>query len=279
MIRRWVIHIQAGLWQGGGAGTRLDGMVWMGMIALVAALLPGPVGWRWPLRPAPPSVLRGFDPPAHPWEAGHRGVDLATAPGRRVYAAGPGRVSFARDLAGRGVVTVVHGRLRTTYLPVRPSVREGQRVAAGTPIGVVEDVLGHCGATPCLHWGLREGETYHDPLTLLGLGPVRLLPWWGREPPMDERAGSDEPHGWDRWDRSDGWSGLGRGPEASDRATVEPGPISVPLYGAGPPYGPIPPEGPVPPPYGPVLGQGAPPDGRIPAQAPAAVDSGLGGRL
>jgi hypothetical protein len=28
----------------------------------------------------------------------------------------------------------------------------------------------------CLHWGLRSGALYLDPLILLGLGPVRLLP-------------------------------------------------------------------------------------------------------
>ena len=152
------------------------------MIALVTALFPALLpasdpGWRWPLRP-PPEVLRGFDPPAHPWEAGHRGVDLKASPGEPVYAAGPGRVGFARDLAGRGVVTVDHGRLRTTYLPVRPSVHPGQVVRTGSRIGVVENVVGHCGQSTCLHWGLRQGVTYLDPLILLGLAPVRLLPWW-----------------------------------------------------------------------------------------------------
>ena len=157
-------------------------MMWIAMIALVTALLPasGP-GWEWPLRP-PPEVVRGFDPPAHPWEPGHRGVDLAAAPGERVYASGPGRVTFARDLAGRGVVTVSHGRLRTTYLPVRPSVRPGEVVRAGARIGVVENVLGHCGQSPCLHWGLRQGVVYLDPLILVGHAPVRLLPWWDGAP-------------------------------------------------------------------------------------------------
>jgi hypothetical protein len=134
------------------------------------------MSWQWPLWPV--RVVRPFDPPAHPWEAGHRGVDLAAHFGTPVYAAGPGRVGFARDLAGRGVVTVVHGTLRTTYMPVRPSVHKGETVRSGTRLGVVEDVLGHCGQTPCLHWGLRQGVTYLDPLTLLGHGPVRLLPWW-----------------------------------------------------------------------------------------------------
>ncbi|WP_345361282.1 M23 family metallopeptidase [Actinoallomurus liliacearum] len=137
----------------------------------------GPPGWQWPLRP-PPRVVRGFDPPAHPWESGHRGVDLATPPGRPVFAAGPGRVAFARDLAGRGVITIVHGALRTTYLPVRPTVRAGQLVPAGARIGVVEAILGHCGQDGCLHWGLLRGDSYLDPLSVLGLGPVRLLPWW-----------------------------------------------------------------------------------------------------
>jgi murein DD-endopeptidase MepM/ murein hydrolase activator NlpD len=150
---------------------------------VVTALLPvprdhgGEVAWRWPLRPVP-RVLRPFDPPAHPWEAGHRGVDLAARPGQAVYAAGPGRVGFARDLAGRGVVTVIHGRLRTTYLPVRAVVRPGSPVRAGTRIGVVEGSVGHCGPVPCLHWGLRRGFAYLDPLALVGQGAVRLLPWW-----------------------------------------------------------------------------------------------------
>ena len=40
----------------------------------------------------------------------------------------------------------------------------------------------HCFPAACLHWGLIEGtgddQTYLDPLTLLGGGPVRLLPLW-----------------------------------------------------------------------------------------------------
>jgi murein DD-endopeptidase MepM/ murein hydrolase activator NlpD len=123
-------------------------------------------------------VVHGYDPPPRPWLSGHRGVDLAARPGQPVYAAGAGRVGYAGRLAGRGVVTVVHGPLRTTYLPVRPSVRPGQRVAAGSRLGSVEDMRGHCGSRLCLHWGLRRGLTYLDPLSLLGLDAIRLLPVW-----------------------------------------------------------------------------------------------------
>jgi murein DD-endopeptidase MepM/ murein hydrolase activator NlpD len=155
-------------------------MAWSGVLLVVTALMAAPAGgprWCWPLRPDP-EVLRAYDPPAHPWEAGHRGVDLAAHPGQAVYAAGPGRVGYARDLAGRGVVTVIHGRSRTTYLPVRATVRPGQTVRAGARVGVVEDGLGHCGPVTCLHWGLRQGLAYLDPLILVGRAPVRLLPWW-----------------------------------------------------------------------------------------------------
>ncbi|WP_435204427.1 M23 family metallopeptidase [Micromonospora sp. bgisy143] len=132
--------------------------------------------FRWPLD-GPPRLVRRFDPPPQPWLAGHRGVDLAAPAGAVVRSAGSGTVLFAGLVAGRPVVTVGHADgLRTTYEPVQPAVRPGQAVAAGAPLG--ELLPGHpgCPADACLHWGLRRGEEYLDPLALLGLGPVRLLP-------------------------------------------------------------------------------------------------------
>ncbi|TYB37637.1 M23 family metallopeptidase [Micromonospora sp. AP08] len=132
--------------------------------------------FRWPLAGAP-RVVRRFDPPPQPWLPGHRGVDLAATPGAEVRSAGAGVVLFAGTVAGRPVVTVGHADgLRTTYEPVRPGPAAGARVTAGTPLGLL--IAGHpgCAAAACLHWGLRRGEEYLDPLALLGLGPVRLLP-------------------------------------------------------------------------------------------------------
>jgi murein DD-endopeptidase MepM/ murein hydrolase activator NlpD len=123
-------------------------------------------------------VTRPFDAPESRWGAGHRGVDLAAAPGTAVRAAGDGVVLFAGLVAGRPVVSVAHGDgLRTTYEPVDPAVRAGQRVGAGTVLGVL--LPGHpgCPAAACLHWGLRRGETYLDPLLLLRPPRLRLLPW------------------------------------------------------------------------------------------------------
>ncbi len=147
------------------------------LTCVIAVGGPGLDAWRWPLGPPAPRVLRGFSPPSSPWGPGHRGVDLAGRPGQAVYAAGPGRVSYADRLAGRGVVAIDHGPLRTTYLPVRPSVHVGRLVASGTRIGVLERGR-HC-RVPCLHWGLRRGALYLDPLNLVQ-HRVRLLPQWPR---------------------------------------------------------------------------------------------------
>ena len=75
----------------------------------------------WPLVPDP-EVVRGFEPPPHPFAAGHRGVDLAGRPGQAVRAALPGTVGFAGSIGGKPVVTVLHGGRRTTYEPVVASV-------------------------------------------------------------------------------------------------------------------------------------------------------------
>ncbi len=141
-----------------------------------------PADGVWPLDPRP-DVVTGFDPPVSRWGAGHRGVDLAGRSGQRVRAAAPGRVSFAGTLAGRGVVVVDHGGTRTTYEPVTAIVGVGDTVTAGATLGRLQLFGSHCFPRACLHWGLIEGlDHYLDPLTLVGAGPVRLLPLDGLLP-------------------------------------------------------------------------------------------------
>jgi murein DD-endopeptidase MepM/ murein hydrolase activator NlpD len=133
-------------------------------------------GYRWPLD-GTPEVTRRFDPPPEPWLPGHRGVDLASSPAAVVRAAGPGVVHFSGYLAGRGVVSISHPNgLLTTYEPLTPLVKKGQSVRAGDPIGRLSPGHRGCPVAACLHWGLRHGKTYLDPLSLLGYGRVRLLP-------------------------------------------------------------------------------------------------------
>ena len=148
------------------------------------AVEPDPVG-TWPLRPDP-EVVAGFEAPSSPYGPGHRGVDLLGRPGQPVRAALAGEVSFSGRIAGRGVVVVAHGPTRTTYEPVAGSLAVGEPVAAGEVLGRLEVAPSHCLPRTCLHWGWIEsgpaGDTYLDPLRLVGLGPVRLLPLWTASP-------------------------------------------------------------------------------------------------
>ncbi|WP_091449571.1 M23 family metallopeptidase [Actinokineospora iranica] len=145
-------------------------------------LLPGPPvpgpRFSWPLFPPRP-VARPFRPPTTPYGPGHRGVDLPGTPGEPVHAAADGVIAFAGQVATRGVVSIEHAPgLRTTYEPLTPTVTQGTRVRRGDRIGLLAPGHPGCPQTPaCLHWGLRRGQEYLDPLMLLTTHHhVRLLP-------------------------------------------------------------------------------------------------------
>ena len=148
--------------------------------ALLLALASTPVqassAWVWPMDPH--QLSTGFDRPAQNWLPGHRGVDLVGAIGDEVLAAGSGTIFFAGLVAGKGVVVVKHGALRTTYEPVSASVTLGARVRAGEVLGTLQPGNSHCASATtvtCLHWGLIRGTTYLNPLALVQKR-VRLLP-------------------------------------------------------------------------------------------------------
>lgn len=142
----------------------------------------------WPLDPVP-HVVRAFRAPQSPYGPGHRGVDFAGDVGQQVVAIGDGTVAFAGSVAGRGVVVVDHGGLRSTYEPITPLVPKGARVKAGQPIGSLQLLHSHCAPDACLHLGVKRGGTYLDPLSLLGGRPVRLKPLDGlAEQPLQAPA-------------------------------------------------------------------------------------------
>jgi murein DD-endopeptidase MepM/ murein hydrolase activator NlpD len=179
------------MWRGWAVGAiGAIGLLVLGPAA--AARAAGATGaWTWPLAP-PPRVVAPFQAPAGPYAPGHRGVDLAAMPGARVLAAGDGVVAFAGRVAGVGVVSVDHsGGLRTTYQPVTPAVVRGEPVTRGQVLGLLAGSGGHCPPAACLHWGLRRGATYLDPLTVLGpvATRVRLLPVWSTRPASVTSAG------------------------------------------------------------------------------------------
>ncbi|MGW6931928.1 M23 family metallopeptidase [Lentzea sp. NPDC054927] len=149
-------------------------------LLLTTLLAPSTARFTWPL-PPPHPVVRAFTAPATPFGPGHRGVDLSAAAGTPVLAAGDGVVVYAGAVAARTLVSLQHrGGLRTTYEPVAPVVVAGHSVRRGEVLGHLQE--GHC-PSPCLHWGVRRGPEYLDPLRLVTSGRVRLLPLPPSTPP------------------------------------------------------------------------------------------------
>lgn len=130
----------------------------------------------WPVPQA--TVLRAFAAPSMRWGAGHRGVDVAAAPGETVVAATSGTVTFAGTVVDRPVVTVrmegVPWEVLVTVEPVVPLVAAGDVVAAGEPIGTLAGGHRPCGA--CIHLGVRIDDAYANPMVLLGAERAVLLP-------------------------------------------------------------------------------------------------------
>lgn len=96
--------------------------------------------------------------------------------GDAVHAPGPGVVTFSGRVVDRGVVTITHpDGLRSSLEPVSDTPPVGTQVVTGEVVGVLASG-GHCGQRDCVHWGVRRGDTYVDPLSLFEVGPIVLLP-------------------------------------------------------------------------------------------------------
>lgn len=123
---------------------------------------------------APPvdgEVVARFDAPTT-YGPGHRGVDLRARPGTSVRAPTAGRVTFAGTVVGARWVTVEHGALRSTVGPLATvAVGAGDRVAGGGVLGT----SGRAHGLDAVHWSVRRGDTYLDPLGVLALPRVATL--------------------------------------------------------------------------------------------------------
>jgi hypothetical protein len=145
---------------------------------VTAAPPDGTAGW---VRPVDGPVVRPFEQPAHRYGPGHRGADLAAPPGTTVRSAGDGVVTVAGPVAGALHVVVAHdGGLRTSYsFLARVDVVVGERVRAGDRVGVAGGA-GESHGPGVLHFGLRVGDTYVDPMLLFAPADltqlVRLVP-------------------------------------------------------------------------------------------------------
>jgi len=136
---------------------------------MAAALLMVPPGEAVELcvglaRPVEGPVERGFAPTGR--YAGHWGIDWVVPAGTEVRAAGPGTVTFAGTVAGNRTLTLDHGGgLRTSYSYLSTAtVERGDYVDESIILGTSGN--GH--GSPALHFSVRVGARYVDPLAIVG---------------------------------------------------------------------------------------------------------------
>lgn len=131
--------------------------------------------WAWPTVEAR-TVQNPYRAPAHAYGAGHRGIDLALAPGGAVVAPADGIVAFSGTVVDRPLVTVEHaGGYVSTFEPVQSPLRPGDAVSVGDTLGALS-AGGHARASS-LHLGVRLDGVYIDPMLLFGEAePAVLLP-------------------------------------------------------------------------------------------------------
>ncbi len=168
------------------------------------------------LRPVAGRVTQPFRAPVSRFGPGHLGVDFAAPPGTAVRAAGAGTVAFAGVVAGAMHVVISHpgelrrgevlrgevlrgevlrgevlrGGLRTSYSFLASiRVHRGEEVSRGEVLGTTGGGGEHHDGS-VVHIGLRVGETYVDPMRLLGppdlAAVVHLAPLGPDRPGMRE---------------------------------------------------------------------------------------------
>jgi len=175
-----------------------------------------PVGsWSWPIEGR---VVRGFEPPPTPFSSGHRGIDIAAAFGTPVHAPADGVVSFAGFVGGELFVTIDHGdgyRSTGSWL-AQALVKKGQAVREGDVVAL--SGRGHPELPePQLHFGVRQGSTYLDPLSVLTaqsvMDLIRLAPLSPLPAGTPAAVEADAPARW----RSAWWTFRVRAPAVQPR--------------------------------------------------------------
>lgn len=129
--------------------------------------------WAWPVD-GPRRVVTPFRAPAHEYGPGHRGMDIAAAPGTKVRAPAGGVVAFRGTVVDRPLLTIDHGGgYVTTWEPLTSSLEAGAVVDAGEVIGTV--AAGGHAVRGTMHVGVRMDDAYVNPRPLFGEVPRAVL--------------------------------------------------------------------------------------------------------
>lgn len=162
-------------------------------LALTGSVMPSAVAWGdqgsadvvedgriWdPPLGQPLRITTPFFTPAGPYAAGHRGFDVAVAPGDTVVAPVGGTISFVGTVVDRPLVSIrVDARTVVSLEPVQTEIVIGDLVSQGVELGRIPQdatTAGHCRIL-CLHVGVRVDGEYVNPLRYF-VGRPRLLPW------------------------------------------------------------------------------------------------------
>ena len=102
----------------------------------------------------------------------HLGVDLESDLGAKVYAIADGTVEdvYEDPMMGTTVVIAHDGNLRSFYANLQevPTVKKGAGVSAGDTIGGIGDTaMGEINESYHLHFAMKKGEAWVDPLQYL----------------------------------------------------------------------------------------------------------------
>jgi hypothetical protein len=197
-------------------------------IALVLARPQVAMG-GWPLgAPARVTVPFGAVYGADGDTSRHRGTDLEAAPGASVLAPLAGKVTFAGKVPAVGGGRVLAITLETaagnvTLLPLaRAEVARGASVAENTPLGTIATDGDGSSDLTHLHVGLRKGDMYVDPLSVMAPPAV-----------SDSGNGSGEPVGAGVEAGAGVTAGSGVSAGVSSGVSGLPGGVSLAPKGAG----------------------------------------------
>jgi hypothetical protein len=131
----------------------------------------------WPIHQEPrPTIVQEFSPPPAPWLAGHRGVDLEAATGTPLFPPADGILHFAGAVGGKDVVSIeLDDGMIATFEPATTDFKVGAKITRSRRFATVDGRSDHC-SNLCVHWGMKKGDTYYDPVEFVTGTKIVLKP-------------------------------------------------------------------------------------------------------